>query len=75
MRFELAEISRDVMLAAIATRQRFEISYWDAAILEAARSLGCEAVLSEDLSAAPALSPPGAPAHPRWPPDRPPWGR
>ncbi len=50
LRFTLAEISRDVMLAAIATRQRFEISYWDAAILEAARSLGCETVLSEDLS-------------------------
>jgi predicted nucleic acid-binding protein len=32
-----------------ATRQRFQISYWDAAILEAARSLGCETVLSEDL--------------------------
>jgi predicted nucleic acid-binding protein len=26
------------------------ISYWDAAILEAARSVGCEVVLSEDLS-------------------------
>jgi predicted nucleic acid-binding protein len=38
------------MLAAIATRQRFRISYWDAAILEAARSFGCETVLSEDLS-------------------------
>ena len=38
------------MLAAMSTRQRFEISYWDAAILEAARTLGCEVVLSEDLS-------------------------
>jgi predicted nucleic acid-binding protein len=26
------------------------LSYWDAAILEAARSSGCEVVLSEDLS-------------------------
>ena len=26
------------------------ISYWDAAILEAARALGCDVVLSEDLS-------------------------
>jgi predicted nucleic acid-binding protein len=34
----------------MATRQRFGISYWDAAILEAGRSLGCEVVLSEDLS-------------------------
>jgi predicted nucleic acid-binding protein len=38
------------MLAAIATRHRFQLSYWDAAILEAARSLGCDTVLSEDLS-------------------------
>jgi predicted nucleic acid-binding protein len=38
------------MLAALATCQRFRISYWDAAILEAARALHCETVLSEDLS-------------------------
>lgn len=50
LRFPLADISRQVMLAAIATRRRFLISYWDAAILEAARSLGCDIVLSEDLS-------------------------
>lgn len=50
LRFPLAELTRQVMLAAMATRQRFHISYWDAAILEAARSLGCETVLSEDLS-------------------------
>jgi predicted nucleic acid-binding protein len=50
LRFTVATITRDVMLAALATRQRFGISYWDAAILEAARSLGCETVLSEDLN-------------------------
>ncbi len=38
------------MLAAAATCQRFGVSYWDAAILEAARSLGCDVVLSEDIS-------------------------
>ena len=50
LRFTVADITRDVVLAALATRQRFQISYWDAAILEAARSLGCDTVLSEDLS-------------------------
>ena len=50
LRFPLVDVTRQVMLAAIATRHRFQISYWDAAILEAARSLGCETVLSEDLS-------------------------
>ena len=38
------------MLAALATGQRFGISYWDAAILEASRALGRDIVLSEDLA-------------------------
>ena len=50
LRFPVADITTEVMRAAMATRHRFHISYWDAAILEAARSLGCDAVLSEDLS-------------------------
>lgn len=50
MRFPVAVITTGVMLAAMATRERFRISYWDAAILEAGRSLGCDVVLSEDLS-------------------------
>ena len=49
-RYPVAEITTGVMRAALATRERFGISYWDAAILEAARALGCEVVLSEDLS-------------------------
>jgi predicted nucleic acid-binding protein len=49
-RFPVQETSVGVMLAAMSTRQRFGISYWDAAIIEAARALGCEVVLSEDLS-------------------------
>lgn len=50
LRFEVQAITTEVMLAAMATRERFSISYWDAAILEAGRSLGCGVVLSEDLS-------------------------
>lgn len=50
LRFPVADITPEVMLAAIATGHRFQLSYWDAAILEAARSLGCDTVLSEDLS-------------------------
>jgi predicted nucleic acid-binding protein len=49
--FPVADLTPSVVLAAMATRERFRISYWDAAILEAARSLGCDVVLSEDLSA------------------------
>ena len=36
--------------AATEIRAKFGISYWDAAILPAAKTLGCEAVYSEDLS-------------------------
>jgi predicted nucleic acid-binding protein len=50
LRFPVAETTTEVVLAAAATRRRFGISHWDAAILEAARSLGCDIVLSEDLS-------------------------
>jgi predicted nucleic acid-binding protein len=50
LRFPVQETTVGLTLAALSTRQRFEISYWDAAILEAARTLGCEVVLSEDLS-------------------------
>jgi predicted nucleic acid-binding protein len=50
LRFPVQEITSAVMLAALVTRQQFGISYWDAAILEAGRALGCDVVLSEDLS-------------------------
>jgi predicted nucleic acid-binding protein len=49
-RFPIHETTLATVLAAMATRARFDISYWDAAIIEAARALGCEVVLSEDLS-------------------------
>jgi predicted nucleic acid-binding protein len=48
-RFPVQEITIDVMVAALATCRRFGISYWDAAIVEACRSLGSALVLSEDL--------------------------
>jgi predicted nucleic acid-binding protein len=50
MRFPVQEITTAVMLAAMETADRFGVSYWDGAILEAARTLGCRVVLSEDLS-------------------------
>jgi predicted nucleic acid-binding protein len=51
-RFPVQPITVEVMRAALATRQRFHIAYWDAAILEAGRALGCTVVLSEDLDSA-----------------------
>lgn len=51
-RFPVQVTTVEVMRAALATRSRFGISYWDAAILEAARALDCSVVLSEDLDGA-----------------------
>lgn len=49
-RFAVQETTTGLVLAAMATRERFGISYWDAAIIEAARSLGCDTVVSEDMN-------------------------
>ncbi|CAN5416965.1 PIN domain-containing protein [soil metagenome] len=49
-RFPIQATTPELVHAAMATRARFDVSYWDAAIIEAARSLGCSEVLSEDLS-------------------------
>lgn len=48
-RFPVQETTVAVMAAALGTRRRFGISYWDAAIIEASRALGCTVVVSEDL--------------------------
>ena len=50
LRFPVQEINLDLFRAAVANCQRFQVSYWDGAILAAARALGCDAVYSEDLS-------------------------
>ncbi|MFT4216140.1 MAG: PIN domain-containing protein [Micropruina sp.] len=48
-RFRIQELTLPVVRAAMQTRDRFGLSYWDSAIIEAARALGCTEVLSEDL--------------------------
>lgn len=49
-RFPVQETTMPLVRAAFETKERFGIAYWDAAILEAARSLGCRTVLTEDLA-------------------------
>jgi predicted nucleic acid-binding protein len=49
-RFPVQDSTSGVMLAALDTSQRFQLLYWDAAIIEASRALGCTQVLSEDLN-------------------------
>lgn len=48
-RFPVQETTVALMRAALQTAARFGVSYWDAAIIEAARSLGCGTLLTEDL--------------------------
>ena len=50
LRFPVQETTVALMRAALETAARFRVSYWDAAIIEAARALGCDVVLSEDLN-------------------------
>ena len=49
LRFPVQETTTALMLAALRTRERFGLSYWDAAIIEAAWSMGSTTLLSEGL--------------------------
>lgn len=49
-RFPVQPITDELVLASIVAADRWQLSYWDAAIIEAARSLACDEILSEDLS-------------------------
>ena len=46
----IQEITVPLFNRATDIKERFGLSYWDAAILAAAKLLGCEAVYSEDMS-------------------------
>ena len=48
-RFPVQDVTSGIMMAALHARKQFQVSYWDAAIIEAARAMGCTEVLSEDL--------------------------
>ncbi|MDE2655300.1 MAG: PIN domain-containing protein [Gemmatimonadetes bacterium] len=43
-------VTLGVFREAVSIRRRFGLSYWDAAILAAARTLRCDTVYSEDMS-------------------------
>ena len=49
LRFKVQNITATVMQAALSTKRRWNISYWDAAIVEAARATASTNLLSEDL--------------------------
>jgi len=49
-RYPIVPLTSDLVSAAMAAQRRYRISYWDAAIIEAARAAGCSTLLSEDLA-------------------------
>ncbi len=50
LRFPVQEMTVGLLQVAVQGCQKYPLSYWDAAIIEAARMLDCRTVLSEDLS-------------------------
>jgi predicted nucleic acid-binding protein len=49
-RFRIQETTLAIMTAAFEAKEHWDVSYWDAAIIEAARACGCRELLSEDLA-------------------------
>jgi predicted nucleic acid-binding protein len=50
LRFKVQEITLPIMINALEIKVTHGLSYWDAAIVAAARALGCRELLSEDMS-------------------------
>ena len=50
MRLPIQPVTPELFTTATGIADRYGVSYWDAAILAAAKMLGCDAVYSEDLS-------------------------
>jgi predicted nucleic acid-binding protein len=50
LRFRVQEMTVPVLLDALKIKGRYGISYWDAAIIAAARTLGCRELCSEDMA-------------------------
>lgn len=48
--FPVVPMTVDLFQDAVSICERFRLSYWDSAILAAARRAGCDAVYSEDFS-------------------------
>ncbi len=51
LRFPVQLVTLDTLQQAFRIRERYGLSYWDAAILASARLSGCNVVYSEDMSA------------------------
>jgi predicted nucleic acid-binding protein len=49
-RFAVQDITLPILMGALEIRAAHGLSYWDSAIVAAARALGCGELLSEDMS-------------------------
>lgn len=49
-RVPVLPVTRELVMAAVILRRRFQLSHWDATILAAARELGCHTLYTEDLN-------------------------
>ena len=49
LRFQVVSVTLELGFAALATKKRWGLSYWDSVIIESARSAGCKKVFSEDM--------------------------
>ena len=47
---EVIAISEHLVCAAIAARDEYQLSFWDACIIAAAQQAGCEVLYTEDLN-------------------------
>jgi predicted nucleic acid-binding protein len=50
-RFPVVDVTLGLFDEAVKVKSRYQLSYWDAAIIAAARKAGCTEVLSEDMNA------------------------
>ena len=50
LRFKVQETSVSIMTGALEIKAKYGLSYWDAAIVAAARALGCRELYSEDMT-------------------------
>ena len=50
MRFRVQEINLSILNSALEITAKHRFSYWDSAIIAAARALGCRELYSEDMS-------------------------
>src|SRR5688500_10279814 len=48
--FPILPITEELVFAAIGMKVRYQISYWDAAIISAAETMGARELFSEDLN-------------------------